>query len=109
MLVLGGGRNSNTIGCMVRKLTLAATKDAPGSAQAAGLRYTHDDVPGIRRIKSGRSFRYQNARGKPVKLKDLKRIRSLVIPPASPAVWISTNPSGHLPAPVPDPPGPTHS
>jgi DNA topoisomerase-1 len=83
---------------MGRKLTLSATKDAQGSARAAGLRYTHDDTPGIRRIKRGRSVRYQDARGKPVKLKDLNRIRSLVIPPAWTDVWICPDPRGHLQA-----------
>jgi DNA topoisomerase-1 len=83
---------------MVRKLTLSATKDAQHSARAAGLRYTHDDKPGIRRVKSGRAFRYLDARGKPVKLKDLKRIRSLVIPPAWTDVWICPDAHGHLQA-----------
>lgn len=83
---------------MGRKLTLSATNDAQHSARAAGLRYTHDDKPGIRRVKSGRAFRYLDARGKPVKLKDLKRIRSLVIPPAWTDVWICPDPHGHLQA-----------
>src|SRR6266571_8492984 len=68
------------------------------SARAAGLTYTHDDKPGIRRVKSGRAFRYLDAGGKPVKPKDLQRIRSLVVPPAWKNVWICPDPRGHLQA-----------
>src|SRR5436190_19563996 len=68
------------------------------SARAAGLVYTHDDKPGIRRVKSGHGFRFLDARGKPVKAMDLKRIRSLVLPPAWKDVWICPNPRGHLQA-----------
>jgi DNA topoisomerase-1 len=46
------------------------------SARAAGLRYTHDDRPGRRRVKAGRAFRYLDTRGKPVRGSDLKRIRA---------------------------------
>jgi DNA topoisomerase I len=68
------------------------------SARAAGLVYTHDGRPGIRRAKAGRAFRYLDARGKPAKAKDLKRIRALVIPPAWKDVWICPDPRGHLQA-----------
>ena len=68
------------------------------SARAAGLTYTQDDKPGIRRVKAGRTFRYLNVRGKPVKPLDLKRIRSLVIPPAWKDVWICPDARGHLQA-----------
>jgi DNA topoisomerase I len=68
------------------------------SARAAGLVYTRDDKPGLRRIRNGRAFRYVDTRGKPVKPLDLKRIRSLVIPPAWKDVWICPDPRGHLQA-----------
>ena len=68
------------------------------SARAAGLIYTHDNKPGIRRVKAGRTFRYLDGQGKPVKPSDLKRIRSLVIPPAWKDVWICPDPRGHLQA-----------
>jgi DNA topoisomerase-1 len=83
---------------MARKLTIAAKKDPLASARAAGLRYSADGKPGIRRVKRGRAFRYLDARGKPVKADDLNRIRSLVIPPAWTEVWISPDPLGHLQA-----------
>jgi DNA topoisomerase-1 len=83
---------------MPRKLTLSAKAEPPRSARAAGLTYTRDDKPGIRRLKAGRSFRYVDARGLAVNARDLKRIRSLVIPPAWTEVWICPDPRGHLQA-----------
>jgi DNA topoisomerase-1 len=84
---------------MARKLTLLATRDPLASARSAGLVYTTDDGPGIRRIKRGKSFTYLDARKRPVKDKEsLGRIRSLVIPPAWTEVWICPNPRGHLQA-----------
>ena len=76
----------------------SATADPLASAREAGLVYTQDDKPGIRRVKAGRTFRYLTPQGKPVKSSDLKRIRSLVIPPAWKDVWICPDPRGHLQA-----------
>jgi DNA topoisomerase-1 len=83
---------------MARTLTLSDKSAPTRSARAAGLTYTRDDKPGIRRLKAGRGFRYVDARGKAVKPKDLKRIRSLVIPPAWTGVWICPDSRGHLQA-----------
>jgi hypothetical protein len=48
-----------------------------------GLRYVCDSGPAIRRRRSGKGFLYLDAKGKRVANADtLKRIRSLVIPPA---------------------------
>ena len=69
------------------------------SAQAAGLRYVTDDKPGIRRFRCGKGFRYTAPGGAPVNDDDtLKRIKSLVIPPAWRGVWICTSSNGHLQA-----------
>jgi DNA topoisomerase-1 len=69
------------------------------SAKQAGLRYVHDEGPGLRRVRSGKSFRYVNAAGKPVRDADtLARIRSLAIPPAWADVWICPRVDGHLQA-----------
>jgi DNA topoisomerase-1 len=68
------------------------------SARQAGLVYTTDEGPGIRRTGKGPSFRYLGVHGKPVGQRDLARIRSLVIPPAWKDVWICPNPRGHLQA-----------
>jgi DNA topoisomerase I len=69
------------------------------SARAAGLRYATDRQPGIRRVKSGAGFRYQDANGRAVRAEEqLKRIRSLAIPPAWTEVWISADADAHLQA-----------
>ncbi|MDQ6631394.1 MAG: DNA topoisomerase IB, partial [Verrucomicrobiota bacterium] len=53
------------------------------SAQSAGLRYVTDEVRGLHREKSGKNFCYFDAAGKKIREKNLlKRIKSLVIPPA---------------------------
>ena len=68
-------------------------------AAAAGLIYTSDDEPGLRRVRKGRHFEYVEPAGKRVQdPATLDRIRSLVIPPAWEHVWISTRPRGHLQA-----------
>jgi DNA topoisomerase-1 len=67
------------------------------SAEAAGLRYVTDAVPGIRRQRRGRGFGYIGADGAVIRDKaELERIRKLVIPPRWTDVWICPNPSGHL-------------
>ena len=72
-------------------------KDPATSAKIAGLHYSTDTRPGIRRVKRGKSFSYVQPDGRPVKAPDtLERIRKLVIPPAWRNVWISPDPRGHL-------------
>jgi len=69
------------------------------AAEDAGLIYVTDESPGITRHKHGSSFRYRDARGKPVsERKTLDRIRALAIPPAYTDVWICPKPSGHIQA-----------
>ena len=69
------------------------------SAKAAGLRYTTDAKPGIRRKRNGSGFVYIGVGGRPVRDRaELARIRSLVIPPAWRDVWICPDPRGHLQA-----------
>jgi len=73
--------------------------DPPAAARAAGLRYVHDDRPGIRRETAREGFRYLDARGEPVLDENtLARIKSLVIPPAWTEVWICPQANGHLQA-----------
>ena len=73
--------------------------DAVEHAEAAGLRYVSDASPGIRRIASGKGFRYVDARGAAVKdAATLSRIRALVIPPAWTDVWICPTARGHIQA-----------
>jgi DNA topoisomerase-1 len=69
------------------------------AAREAKLRYVTDAMPGIRRVRAGRSYFYRDADGKPVRDPDeLRRIRALVIPPAWTDVWICPIPNGHLQA-----------
>lgn len=68
-------------------------------AQAAGLRYRTDSGRGIRRVRSGKSFRYLSPSGRPVTHQaTLDRIRRLAIPPAWTDVWIACDPAAHLQA-----------
>ena len=74
-------------------------RDPVMAAKAAGLRYVTDTRPGIGRKKTATGFRYVDADGKPVRdAETLKRIRSLVIPPAWQEVWICPLANGHLQA-----------
>jgi len=73
--------------------------DPVESAKAAGLRYVTDAKPGIRRKRQGKGFRYVNPDGSPMHDPEvMRRIRSLVIPPAWTNVWICPSPNGHLQA-----------
>jgi len=73
--------------------------DPSTAAKAAGLRYVHDDRPGIRRAPAKDGFDYVDAKGGKVDDEaTLKRIKSLVIPPAWQDVWICPQANGHLQA-----------
>lgn len=73
--------------------------DPEESAKAAGLRYVYDTRPGIRRRRYGKGFRYIGVDGSVIRDPELlRRIRSLVIPPAWTNVWICPAASGHLQA-----------
>src|SRR5690242_21431876 len=55
--------------------------------------------PGIRRVRRGKGFSYQDHGGAPVTDKaTLPRIEDLVIPPAWRNVWISAHPNAHIQA-----------
>jgi DNA topoisomerase-1 len=83
----------------IRVDPLAEPPDPKESAQAAGLRYVTDAKPGIRRVRCGKGFRYTVAGGATIHDEDtLRRIKSLVIPPAWTGVWICSIPNGHLQA-----------
>src|SRR5215204_3370306 len=74
-----------------------ASPEQVDSANAAGLRYVSDAMPGIRRKKNGRGFAYYGTDGHLIRTKDaIKRFRSLVIPPAWTDVWICPLEDGHL-------------
>jgi DNA topoisomerase I len=73
--------------------------DPTESAQAAGLRYVSDTMPGIRRKRAGKGFSYTGLEGKTIRdPKELARIRALAVPPAYTDVWICPSPNGHVQA-----------
>jgi len=72
---------------------------APEAAREAGLRYVNDDMPGIRRRRAGKGFAYYGPKGQPIRDPgEIKRIKSLAIPPAYTDVWICPDPNGHIQA-----------
>jgi DNA topoisomerase I len=74
-----------------------STERGVDPAAQAGLVYTSDDEPGIRRVRRGKHFEYLGQTGTLVRdARTLDRIRALAIPPAWEHVWISTRPRGHL-------------
>jgi DNA topoisomerase-1 len=75
----------------------ASAVDYVGSAEAAGLRYVTDAMPGIRRKRHGRGFSYLDPDGNVIRERALiRRFRALVIPPAWTDIWICPDPDGHL-------------
>ncbi|MGV3662287.1 MAG: DNA topoisomerase IB [Prosthecobacter sp.] len=75
------------------------TAPPAATARQAGLRYVSDDKPGIVRKARGKSFAYLLPNGSSVRDKEtLRRIRSLVIPPAWTDVWICPVENGHIQA-----------
>jgi DNA topoisomerase I len=78
---------------------MATSVETVQTAKAAGLRYVSDSGPGIRRLRSGKGFRYVGPDGRAIRDPSvLNRIRSLAIPPAYRDVWICPDPSGHIQA-----------
>jgi DNA topoisomerase-1 len=74
-------------------------QDPYSAAKLAGLHYSSPEGVGLLRRKVGRGFCYLTSEGRPVRdSATLRRIRSLVIPPAWSSVWISSNPSSHIQA-----------
>ena len=77
----------------------SVSPDPVESAKAASLRYVTDSTPGIRRVRRGTGFRYIGADGKVIRdTEQLRRFKSLVIPPAWSDVWICPSANGHLQA-----------
>ncbi|AEW02080.1 DNA topoisomerase I [Niastella koreensis] len=77
---------------------LKINRDYAKAATLADLVYVSDGEPGIVRTKKGKGYMYAYA-GKVIRKKeDLKRIRSLAIPPSWTSVWICTRANGHIQA-----------
>ena len=80
-------------------LTAETLADPVEAAKAAGLRYVTDNIPGIRRVTRGKHFSYIAPDGKAITDEaELRRIKSLAVPPAYTDVWICPIPNGHLQA-----------
>ncbi|HSC81203.1 MAG TPA: DNA topoisomerase IB, partial [Chitinolyticbacter sp.] len=63
------------------------------------MHYVRSDAPGLRRVRRGKGFAYQDSNGQPVRdAATLARIASLAIPPAYTDVWICAAADGHLQA-----------
>jgi DNA topoisomerase-1 len=84
---------------MPYRIELAATLDPPGLAKLARLRYIEDQCTGFARRRNGHGFVYLNCRGAVLRdPRHIRRIESLVIPPAWQEVWICSIGNGHLQA-----------
>lgn len=69
------------------------------AAESAGLDYVSDEDPGIRRLRSGKGFKYRGPDGNTIAdRRTLERIRQLAIPPAYTDVWICPRANGHIQA-----------
>jgi DNA topoisomerase I len=69
------------------------------AAKKIHLRYLSDSLPGIKRTKSGKAFKYLDQNGVTIyNHNTLERINSLNIPPAWVEVWISPRDDSHLQA-----------
>ncbi len=79
--------------------TNAVVAESIAAAREAGLRYVTDALPGIRRERTPIGFRYRAPDGALVRARaELRRIHSLVVPPAWEQVWICPSPDGHMQA-----------
>lgn len=66
-------------------------------ATKSAYKYIDCTCKGYKRVKVGKSYRYQNLRGAYItNERTLKRIQALVIPPAWKRVWICPDPKGHI-------------
>jgi DNA topoisomerase I len=75
------------------------TSDPIESAEAIGLRYVTDDIPGIQRQHSDQGFDYYDPKGDRITdPQEIHRINALAIPPAYRDVWICPFANGHLQA-----------
>jgi DNA topoisomerase-1 len=85
--------------CVARQKRVIAHVDPYQAAALAGLHYASPEGVGVKRVRSGRGFKYVDSEGQAVAERAfLRRVRSLVIPPAWASVWISADPNGHIQA-----------
>jgi DNA topoisomerase-1 len=88
---------SHAEGMALREHADAAHPDPAAVAEAAGLAYVTDAVPGITRERTGGGWLYRRADGTAITDPDERAwIDAIGIPPAWTRVWISPTPDGHL-------------
>ena len=76
-----------------------AAARARADAAAAGLRYSSDEEPGIRRVRRGRGFSYYAPDESLItRTAERARLDALAVPPAYEQVWICADAAGHLQA-----------
>jgi DNA topoisomerase I len=84
---------------LVTQPSQATLEDNRLAAEANGLVYVDETGTGIRRKRFGKAFAYYDSKGRLIRdSAELKRIRSLAVPPAYADVWICADPQGHIQA-----------
>lgn len=83
-----------------RKTLKRAPREGSRLARKINLQYVSDKMPGISRTGSKANFvyHYEHSKREVRDAATIKRIQSLVIPPAWEKVWICRKPNGHLQA-----------
>jgi len=88
--------NFSVAASTMARVTTEAPREA---AEASGLVYVDEQGPGISRKRKGNSFAYYGPSGQLIRdPTELRRIRSLAVPPAYEEVWICRDPDGHIQA-----------
>lgn len=81
------------------EISLYSPDECEKIAKDARLRYVNDTMPGITRKRAGKGFAYYYPDKTLIKdFKELKRLKSLAIPPAYQNVWICPFANGHIQA-----------
>lgn len=84
-------------GIAIDEAKLKTVLDNPEkSARIVNLVYVRDNIPGITRVRRGKSFHYLDGQTKVSDPRQLNRIKKLVIPPAWEQVWICKDGRGHI-------------
>lgn len=86
------------IGRLSKSKIKKIVNDPVRTAEAINLIYVTDEIPGIVRQKKGQHYSYFHKEKKVDDEAEIKRIKSLVLPPAWENVWICALHNGHLQA-----------
>ena len=79
--------------------TISDADENREAAEAAGLVYVTDEMPGITRRKSGKGWSFHDPKGKTItEYWEKKRIEGIGVPPAYVDVWICPKANGHIQA-----------